>query len=53
MLGWMENKIPPFYEQVFGVNRSEYQKNLGSQTFYDFNEGADYVIINLGTNDNF
>lgn len=50
--GNRNNKIPPFYEQVCGVNRSEYQKNLGSQASYDFNEGADYVIINLGTNDN-
>ena len=53
--GWdgnRNNKIPPYYEQVCGVNKSEYQKNLGSQALYDFNGGADYVIINLGTNDN-
>lgn len=50
--GNRNNKIPPFYEQVCGVNRSEFQKSLGSQKLYDFKGGADYVVINLGTNDN-
>ena len=53
--GWdgnRNNKIPPFYEQICGVYRSDYQKDLGCQKSYDFKGGADYVIINLGTNDN-
>ena len=53
--GWDGNrnsKIPPFYEQICGVSRSDYQKSIGSQDSYDFKGGADYVIINLGTNDN-
>ena len=29
--GNLNNKIPPFYEQICGVCGSEYQKSLGSQ----------------------
>ena len=53
--GWDGNrntKIPPFYEQVCGVSRSNIQKSLGSQEAYDFKGGSDYVVVNLGTNDN-
>ena len=53
--GWdgnRNNKIPPFYEQICGVAGSDYQKKLGSQEAYDFKGGSDYVIVNLGTNDN-
>lgn len=53
--GWdgnRNNRLPPFYEQVCGVSRSDYQKSIGSQDAYDFKGGADYVVVNLGTNDN-
>ena len=52
--GWDGNrnsKIPPFYEQICGVSRSDYQKSIGSQNQYDFKGGADYVIVKLGGND--
>ena len=50
--GNRNNIIPPFYEQICGVSRSDYQKSLGSQLPYDFKGGADFVVVNLGTNDN-
>ena len=47
------NKIPPYYEQICGVyENNEYQKSLGAQKPYDFKDGADFVVVNLGTNDN-
>ena len=50
--GNRNNKIPPFYEQICGVCRSDLLKSLGSQKSYNFKGGSDYIIINLGTNDN-
>ncbi|MCR4954199.1 MAG: hypothetical protein K6A43_09010 [Treponema sp.] len=53
--GWDGNrnsKIPPFYEQVCGVMKGEFQEKLGSQLAWNFAGGSDFVIINLGTNDN-
>lgn len=53
--GWDGNRysrLPPYYEQVCGVSKSDYQKSIGSQEAYDFKGGADYVVVNLGTNDN-
>lgn len=53
--GWDGNrnsKIPPFYEDVCGVMQGDFQKSIGSQLAWDFNGGSDFVIINLGTNDN-
>lgn len=53
--GWDANKtsvIPPYYEQVCGILNSDYQKKLGCLENYDFNGGSDFVVINLGTNDN-
>ena len=50
--GNRKNKIPPHYEQICGVSKSDYQISLGSQKNYDFKGGSDFVIVNLGTNDN-
>ena len=53
--GWDGNRnsvIPPYYEQVCGVAWGDYQKSLGAQEKWNFNGGSDFVVINLGTNDN-
>ena len=46
-------KIPPHYEQVCSVLKDENSVALGSQEKWDFNggRGSDFVVINLGTND--
>ena len=46
-------KIPPHYEQVCSVLKDENSVSLGSLQKWDFNSGrgSDYVVINLGTND--
>ena len=46
------NKIPPYYEQICGVYNNDYQNAFGAQKPYDFKNGADFVVVNLGTNDN-
>lgn len=53
--GWDGNihtAIPPHYENVCSVMWGEYQKKLGVSQKYDFGNGSDFVVINLGTNDN-
>ncbi len=53
--GWDGNRnsrIPPYYEQVCGVMWGESQEKLGAKKAWDFKGGSDFVIINLGTNDN-
>jgi len=53
--GWDGNrnsKIPPYYEQICGLCGSDYHKSLGTQKAYDFKGGSDFVVVNLGTNDN-
>ncbi|MCR4579554.1 MAG: hypothetical protein K5681_04320 [Treponema sp.] len=53
--GWDGNRnsiIPPYYEQTCGVMWGEYQEKLGAKLPYNFNGGSDFVVINLGTNDN-
>ncbi|MBR1639936.1 MAG: hypothetical protein IJ688_11170 [Treponema sp.] len=53
--GWDGNRnsrIPPYYEQVCGVAWGDYQKSLGAQEKWNFNGGSDFVVVNLGTNDN-
>lgn len=53
--GWNGNihtAIPPHYENVCSVMWGEYQKKLGVSQKYDFGNGSDFVVINLGTNDN-
>ncbi len=54
--GWdgnPESAIPPHYENVCSVMKDEKSRALGSQQNWDFygGKGSDYVIINLGTND--
>ena len=51
--GNMECKIPTHYEQVCSVLKDSNSVALGSQEKWDFNggRGSDYVVINLGTND--
>ncbi|MBR5401130.1 MAG: hypothetical protein IK102_04885 [Treponema sp.] len=46
-------KIPPHYEQVCSVLKDDNSVTLGSLEKWDFNSGhgSDYVVINLGTND--
>ncbi|MBO4532927.1 MAG: hypothetical protein J5726_04430 [Treponema sp.] len=46
-------KIPPHYEQVCSVLKDTNSVSLGSQEKWDFNggRGSDFVVINLGTND--
>ena len=54
--GWdgnLETKIPPHYENVCSVMKDEKSRALGAFEKWDFDggQGSDYVIINLGTND--
>lgn len=53
--GWdgdVTSSIPFYYEQVCGLLRGSTQMNNGSCNEYDFETGSDYVVLNLGTNDN-
>lgn len=53
--GWdacLTSKVPAHYSQVCSLLSGEVHKKLGSEKSYDFNQGSDYVVINLGTNDN-
>lgn len=49
--GDVTSSIPFYYDQVCGVLRGSTQMNNGSCNQYDFETGSDYVVINLGTND--
>lgn len=50
--GKKEASIPPHYENVCSVIGGDFQKQLGADKKYDFKNGFDAVVINLGTNDN-
>lgn len=53
--GWDGNRnsvIPPHYNNVCSVLTGEYQSSLGVNEAFDFKDGADIVVVNLGTNDN-
>ena len=53
--GWdgdVTSSIPLYYEQVCGVLNGDQQQAMGSCDVIGYDEGADYVILNLGTNDN-
>lgn len=53
--GWngdTNTKLPPHYENVCSVMWGDYQKSIGAHDKYDFGKGSDYVVLNLGTNDN-
>ena len=45
-------RIPLYYEQVCGILNGDGQKSYGTCESFEFSSGADYVILNLGTNDN-
>lgn len=53
--GWDGNRnsvMPAHYENVCSVMWGDYQEKLGAHDKYDFGEGSDFVVLNLGTNDN-
>ena len=53
--GWNGDRnsaIPPHYENVCSVLNGDVQKQLGAKDRYSFKKEQDYIIINLGTNDN-
>ncbi len=53
--GWdgdVTSNIPMYYQQVCGVLSGEQQQAMGSCDVVPYHSGADYVILNLGTNDN-
>ena len=53
--GWDGNRnsaLPYHYDNVCSIIGGEYQASLGACSKYDFKIKTDYVIINLGTNDN-
>ena len=53
--GWDSNiysSIPLHYENVCSIFESPMQKELGTCQKYDFAKNADFVVVNLGTNDN-
>ena len=53
--GWdgdVTSSIPLHYEQVCSVLTGEQQMAMGSCDAITYDGGADYVILNLGTNDN-
>mgnify|MGYP003306366649 CR=1 FL=1 len=53
--GWDGNRnscIPKHYNKVCSVMWGDYQNSLGVNEDLDFKGGSDFVVINLGTNDN-
>lgn len=53
--GWdgnIHSEMPSHYNEVCSVMWGDYQKSLGAQEKYDFGNGSDVVVLNLGTNDN-
>ena len=53
--GWDSNinsNIPSHYQNVCSIFNSPMQKELDSCQEYDFSKKADFVVVNLGTNDN-
>lgn len=53
--GWDGNRnsvMPPHYNEVCSVMWGDYQNSLGADEKFDFKDGSDLVVINLGTNDN-
>ena len=53
--GWdgdVKSRIPLYYNQICGLLTGDAQKKTGTCDTQDFADGSDYVILNLGTNDN-
>lgn len=44
--------LPPHYENVCSIMKGDFENQLGVNEKYDFGNGSDFVILNLGTNDN-
>jgi len=50
--GDRNSALPPHYENVCSIMKGDYENQLGVNEKYDFGSGSDYVVLNLGTNDN-
>lgn len=53
--GWDGNrnsKMPAHYENVCSILHGDFENKLGANDKYNFTDDIDFVIINLGTNDN-
>ena len=53
--GWdgdVTANIPMYYSQVCGVLNGDQQQAMGTCDVIPYDKGVDYVILNLGTNDN-
>lgn len=53
--GWdgnIHSNMPEHYNNVCSLLNSDYQKKLGTCNSYDFSVKNDFVVLNLGTNDN-
>lgn len=53
--GWdgnIHSEMPSHYEDVCSVMWGDHQKSIGALDKYDFEKGSDFVVLNLGTNDN-
>ena len=53
--GWdgdVTSAIPLYYSQVCGVLNGDQQQAMGTCDAFNHNGGSDYVVLNLGTNDN-
>lgn len=53
--GWdgnIHSNMPEHYNNVCSLLNSDYQKSLGTCNGYNFSVKNDFVVLNLGTNDN-
>ncbi|MCQ2592129.1 MAG: GDSL-type esterase/lipase family protein [Treponema sp.] len=53
--GWDGDRnscMPAHYDNVCSVMAGDYQKTIGAHEKYNFGKGSDFVVLNLGTNDN-
>lgn len=50
--GDRNSALPPHYEQVCSIMKGDFENQLGVNEKADFGSGSDFVVLNLGTNDN-
>ena len=50
--GDVNANIPSHYLEVCSVMKGDEQNKLGADRVWSFGEGSDFVVLNLGTNDN-
>lgn len=50
--GNRNGNIPAHYENICSLQSSDFAESLGSTQKYDFGVKNDFVVVNLGTNDN-